>query len=400
MSTFNISGQLDAKVKRYDGSAREFEYSDTKTKLNQSQQEASFSDDLKKAEGSYHEAEDSYHQAEGSYHQAEGSQKETNLASDTDQQTNVGQIDPSFSIHAASQKVIDLKVDSDRIQQNVLSEKSTNNSSFLFLNTKKLSSPALSLNTESYQTVFSTDQSSHDSEDALLGMSFKQDMALSRNKVLIESSNNLVKIKKNGLELVSDQLASKLKLGIHDLYSLNSTDKEVSSVLAANQKDHQFPALIKNSLLQNGTLYQTKINTSFGQQGWSDMLHGRVVWLMNENVQAAKVYIDPPDIGPLHINVQQSSERIQVIFTVNNQLVKDSLELNLFRLKEILEENGSAQVEVNVRQDGKNESSSYQSKGHVSENMFDEEDTGLQSKVDDMHEAALVKDSSWLDYYV
>lgn len=93
----------------------------------------------------------------------------------------------------------------------------------------------------------------------------------------------------------------------------------------------------------------TRLNTPFGQSAWSEMMQGRVNWMVQSQIKMATVYIDPPELGPVHITIHQNGDQTQINFQVQNQSVRESLEQNAHRLRESLNEQGFAQVDVNVR---------------------------------------------------
>jgi len=93
----------------------------------------------------------------------------------------------------------------------------------------------------------------------------------------------------------------------------------------------------------------TRLNTPFQQPSWAEMMQGRVNWMVQSNIKMATVYIDPPELGPVHITIQQNGDQAQVNFQVQNQSVRDLLEQNVHRLRESLSEQGFSQVDVNVR---------------------------------------------------
>lgn len=95
--------------------------------------------------------------------------------------------------------------------------------------------------------------------------------------------------------------------------------------------------------------YVTRLNTPFQQPAWTEMMQGRVMWMVQSELKTATVYIDPPELGPVHITIQQSGDQAQVNFQVQSQSVRESLEQSAHRLRESLGEQGFTQVDVNVR---------------------------------------------------
>lgn len=92
----------------------------------------------------------------------------------------------------------------------------------------------------------------------------------------------------------------------------------------------------------------TRLNTPFQQPAWTEMMQGRVNWMIQSQIKMATVYIDPPELGPVHIMIQQNGEQTQVSFQVQNNSVREALEQSAGRLRDSLSEQGFTQVDVNV----------------------------------------------------
>lgn len=89
-----------------------------------------------------------------------------------------------------------------------------------------------------------------------------------------------------------------------------------------------------------------------GQAGaeWAGELEARVQWLAGRNLRSAEIQLDPPELGPLQVQVQSHRDGASVHFTTHSAAVRDLVEQSLPRLREMLESSGMNLVDVNVAQ--------------------------------------------------
>lgn len=89
-----------------------------------------------------------------------------------------------------------------------------------------------------------------------------------------------------------------------------------------------------------------------GQAGpeWAGELEARVQWLAGRNLRSAAIQLDPPELGPLQVQVQAHRDGTSVHFTTHSAAVRDLVEQSLPRLREMLESSGMNLVDVNVAQ--------------------------------------------------
>ena len=84
------------------------------------------------------------------------------------------------------------------------------------------------------------------------------------------------------------------------------------------------------------------------QPGWTQEVTDRVMWMSAQNLKSAEIKLDPAELGRLDIKVDMSQEQTQVTFASANAGVRDSLESQMFRLRELLAQQGLQNVDVNV----------------------------------------------------
>lgn len=84
------------------------------------------------------------------------------------------------------------------------------------------------------------------------------------------------------------------------------------------------------------------------QPGWTQDVTDKVMWMSSQNLKSAEIKLDPAELGRLDIKIDMSQEHTQVTFTSANAGVRDSLEAQMHRLRELLAQQGMADVDVNV----------------------------------------------------
>lgn len=84
------------------------------------------------------------------------------------------------------------------------------------------------------------------------------------------------------------------------------------------------------------------------QPGWTQEVTDKVMWMSSQNLKSAEIKLDPAELGRLDIKIDMSQEHTQVTFTSANAGVRESLEAQMHRLRELLAQQGMQDVDVNV----------------------------------------------------
>ncbi len=92
----------------------------------------------------------------------------------------------------------------------------------------------------------------------------------------------------------------------------------------------------------------TEINIPVRDAGWGAALNERVTWMANSNVQNAQIRMNPPELGPLRVQVLIDAGSAQVVFDAQHASTREAIELALPRLREMLAENGLHLADVSV----------------------------------------------------
>ncbi|NWA26257.1 flagellar hook-length control protein FliK [Pseudomonas gingeri] len=85
------------------------------------------------------------------------------------------------------------------------------------------------------------------------------------------------------------------------------------------------------------------------QSGWSEEVVNRVMYLSSANLKSAEIQLQPAELGRLDIKVNMSADQpTQISFISAHAGVRDALEGNMPRLRDMLQQQGLGQADVSV----------------------------------------------------
>lgn len=97
------------------------------------------------------------------------------------------------------------------------------------------------------------------------------------------------------------------------------------------------------------------------QSGWSEGLVNRVMYLSSQNLKSADIQLTPAELGRLDIRVDISpDQQTQVTFTSAHIGVREALESQQHRLKDMFAQQGMGQLDVNVSDQSRQSQSEQQ----------------------------------------
>lgn len=86
----------------------------------------------------------------------------------------------------------------------------------------------------------------------------------------------------------------------------------------------------------------------FGHQSWGESMVERVMWMSSQNLRSVEIQLDPAELGPLEIHIQNRGQELQVQFVSQNPSVREALEGQMHRLREMFAGQGLEQADVSV----------------------------------------------------
>lgn len=100
---------------------------------------------------------------------------------------------------------------------------------------------------------------------------------------------------------------------------------------------------------------------------WIDNMGEKIVWLTGRNLQSAEIHLNPAELGPVDVKVQVQNDQTTVTFTVQHASVRELLEANVHRLREMMEGNGVNLRDVQVGADTTGQQQAFARNGDEAE---------------------------------
>lgn len=138
-------------------------------------------------------------------------------------------------------------------------------------------------------------------------------------------------------------------------------DKETVDVKSINQvrgELHSVASLIQKSELatQQPSNARFTVNVQFGRAEWMADVAAQVAKVAAQNLNFAEIQLDPPELGALQVRVHMNNEQAAVSFSAQSAQVREALEQNGNRLREMFDAEGLSLVDVDVRDQGQQNS--------------------------------------------
>ena len=176
--------------------------------------------------------------------------------------------------------------------------------------------------------------------------SYNNDNLLASN--LDDLDNQLVELKINNSLKVSNSInaaAISQRVLASDL-ALDTTNKDISiNNINANQRATQ---------VDSANLVELKPPVS--SPDWGPALNQRVTWMVANSLQNASITVNPPNLGPLEINIQTDQNKTNVQFIVSSSEVRQAIQDAIPSLSKMLENSGLqlGQANINSRSHSQN----------------------------------------------
>lgn len=125
---------------------------------------------------------------------------------------------------------------------------------------------------------------------------------------------------------------------------------------------------------------QTVVPVPVGQPQWSQAVGEKVLWLAAQNVSSAEINLHPKDLGPIQVRVSVNQEQTTVSFTSHHAVVREVLDQNLNRLRDMFSEQGLNLVNVDVsdKSFSRQQGDAQDQKGQgTSQDVASEEETAI-----------------------
>jgi len=179
------------------------------------------------------------------------------------------------------------------------------------------------------------------------------------NGIALIKSDVLNQIKQSE---VSPALNPKILASTPELSNKNSAGELIALNQVQNQPSQaqlevspSFLSLAKVDVIDDVQTLKPGINSVFSQglnlkQNFAPNLAMRIQWMFNQALSTAEIMMDPPEMGPLTVKIQQHNGETNIMFQVSQTATKEMLEESLSKLKEMLEQQGINLGETVVEQ--------------------------------------------------
>lgn len=158
-----------------------------------------------------------------------------------------------------------------------------------------------------------------------------------------------------------------------------AADPAVATAPASRPTEAQAPQ-------QRSFVVQTGVPVGVGQPRWGQAVGERVLWLAAQNVSAAEIRLDPPELGPMQVRVTIHQDQASVSFSSPHAVVREALDQNATRLREMFSEQGLNLMDMDVsdqsfaRQNARDEESEGQA-GNSEADLDDEVIAGVTTDI-------------------
>lgn len=136
---------------------------------------------------------------------------------------------------------------------------------------------------------------------------------------------------------------------ISSLASLNPLAGDPSNSLAGLQGAVAADGARANSSLATGTpTFMTNVGLPVATEQWGSQIAQRMTWLSGQGINSADIQLNPPELGPMQVRIDSSENSARVTISVHNAAIREALEAQLPRLRDMFASQGLDLVDVDV----------------------------------------------------
>ena len=94
--------------------------------------------------------------------------------------------------------------------------------------------------------------------------------------------------------------------------------------------------------------FNTQLELPLGNAQWGSQVLQRVAWLTGQGIAAAEIHLNPAELGPMQVRVDQRQDSATVVFTSHNSSTREAIEASLPRLRELFSQQGMELLDVDI----------------------------------------------------
>jgi flagellar hook-length control protein FliK len=117
--------------------------------------------------------------------------------------------------------------------------------------------------------------------------------------------------------------------------------------------------LTANAPASNAPVPTLRVHAEVDSAEFPQAVADRVSFMVDNSWSNAKLSVNPPQLGPIELQIAVQGDHAQVMMSTHSALTRDALESSVPKLREMLNSQGFTQVSVDVSQRSFQERSSY-----------------------------------------
>ncbi|WP_020410467.1 flagellar hook-length control protein FliK [Hahella ganghwensis] len=86
--------------------------------------------------------------------------------------------------------------------------------------------------------------------------------------------------------------------------------------------------------------YITTLQQSLQHPEWKDGMANKVMWMVNQNIQSAKIHLNPAELGPIEMKIQVHKDQAHIQVHSQHAVTRDLMEGTVNRLRDMLADQG------------------------------------------------------------
>lgn len=175
---------------------------------------------------------------------------------------------------------------------------------------------------------------------------------------------------------------------------LASIDKPINAINAVSSQPVQSTA----NNQQSGVMLN-RIEVPVQQAGWGEAVGNRLMMMVSDKMQSARIHLNPAELGPIEVRVTVNQDQASVHFVSSNTAVRDAIEDAFPRLKEMFMQNGISLTDANVSQQSSQQGNPYSKEQHDLATVSNNDTVEIaNSEIEDPHTEAV--EIGLIDHYV
>lgn len=211
----------------------------------------------------------------------------------------------------------------------------------------------------------------------------KNEPKLESSKINPEASPETARTRQAGLE---QQLQSN-KISISSI--------EQNAIQDSTEMKQDFKQQVQQRVDVSRTIVEIPVRQPVGHADWAKSIGDKMMMMVSRNMKVANIRLDPPNLGLMEVKITiGQDQQTQVNFVSQHAQVRDVLEAEIPRLRQMMEEQGINLLDVNVSDQPQNGTSEFSDRQNEGQDLANGEDT--EQSVDLMDEVGL----GLVDHYV